>query len=129
MLNVTPQEARRIWVEALRSGKYQQTQGRLARELEDGSIGYCCLGVACEVLGAEKGLTQDGRIMWLATGFVPAIHYLPDGIKILLGLKDKGGYHEGGSLVLTNDGGASFAEIADIIEAAPAGLFVETPDA
>lgn len=34
------------WLEALRSGKYNQT----ARVLHDDE-GYCCLGVACEVLG------------------------------------------------------------------------------
>lgn len=36
----------RKWVEALRSGKFQQTNGAL-RDLD----GYCCLGVACEVSG------------------------------------------------------------------------------
>lgn len=33
-----------IWVEALRSGKYGQTQ----YTLQDNN-GYCCLGVACEL--------------------------------------------------------------------------------
>lgn len=129
MLNVTPQEARRIWVEALRSGKYQQTQGRLVKQLEDGSIGYCCLGVACEVLGAEKGLTRKGHIGFHFGDARVYTLYLPTDIHTLLGLKDNKGSHEWGSLTLTNDGGASFAEIADIIEAAPAGLFVETLDA
>lgn len=32
------------WVDALRSGKYEQTTG----VLQD-SKGYCCLGVACKV--------------------------------------------------------------------------------
>jgi hypothetical protein len=32
------------WVDALRSGRYEQTTGRLANQ-----EGYCCLGVACEV--------------------------------------------------------------------------------
>jgi hypothetical protein len=40
----------RKWVEALRSGKYQQTTGALCR---DGK--YCCLGVACEV-AIENGV-------------------------------------------------------------------------
>ena len=44
------QKARvRKWVDALRSGKYAQTKGRL-RELDtDGEPVYCCLGVACEL--------------------------------------------------------------------------------
>jgi len=33
------------WLDALRSGKYQQTPGRL----RDGN-GYCCLGVVCEAV-------------------------------------------------------------------------------
>jgi len=36
------------WVEALRSGKYEQGRGAL---LNDGK--YCCLGVLCEVVGLE----------------------------------------------------------------------------
>jgi hypothetical protein len=35
----------KTWMQALRSGKYDQVQGRL----QVGS-GFCCLGVACEVL-------------------------------------------------------------------------------
>jgi hypothetical protein len=38
------EEAKRLWVAALRSGKYDQTTGAL----RDG-VGYCCLGVLCEV--------------------------------------------------------------------------------
>jgi hypothetical protein len=37
------------WVEALRSGKYQQTRYLISRK--DGK--YCCLGVACELAIAE----------------------------------------------------------------------------
>ena len=33
------------WLEALRSGKYKQTQGRLRHPTE----GYCCLGLLAEV--------------------------------------------------------------------------------
>lgn len=38
------------WVEALRSGEYQQGEGHLF----DGNT-YCCLGVLCRVAGAEFG--------------------------------------------------------------------------
>lgn len=41
---MTP-ENKRIWVDALRSGKYQQTQDVLKNK-----NGFCCLGVLCEVL-------------------------------------------------------------------------------
>lgn len=36
------------WIDALRSGKYEQGRGAL---LNDGK--YCCLGVLCEVVGLE----------------------------------------------------------------------------
>lgn len=36
---------RKAWVEALRSGKYKQTKGKL--KSRNGA--YCCLGVLCEV--------------------------------------------------------------------------------
>ena len=37
------------WLEALYSGKYNQTTGKLQDD-----IGFCCLGVACEVLEFKK---------------------------------------------------------------------------
>lgn len=38
----------KLWVEALRSGKYQQVKGVLREPLANG-YGYCCLGVLCEI--------------------------------------------------------------------------------
>ncbi len=43
----TQQLARKLWAEALRSGKYKQGKGCLAYKEEDGEH-HCCLGVACE---------------------------------------------------------------------------------
>lgn len=40
----------RKWVDALRSGEYKQTTGRLR-----GDVGFCCLGVACDLYGKEHG--------------------------------------------------------------------------
>jgi hypothetical protein len=40
------------WVEALRSGRYQQGIGKL-RSIDDGQ--YCCLGVLCDILPPEAG--------------------------------------------------------------------------
>lgn len=37
------------WVAALRSGKYMQIGGRLS----DGAYGFCCLGVLCDIKGAD----------------------------------------------------------------------------
>lgn len=44
------------WVTALRSGQYEQTRGRLTGETHvDGRIGYCCLGVLCD-LAEQEGI-------------------------------------------------------------------------
>jgi hypothetical protein len=43
-----------LFTAALRSGRFQQGTGALARRI-DGTWQYCCLGVACEV-AAENGL-------------------------------------------------------------------------
>lgn len=45
----------RQWVEALRSGKYGQTEGKL---VSYDMKSFCCLGVACEIKGMEK-VIQD----------------------------------------------------------------------
>lgn len=46
------------WIRRLRSGEYQQTQGRL----KDESGGYCCLGVLCqqyhELTGSGRGFQE-----------------------------------------------------------------------
>jgi hypothetical protein len=49
----------RKWVKALRSGKYKQTSGTLKDD-----VGYCCLGVACDVFAKETG---KGK--WRTTDF------------------------------------------------------------
>jgi hypothetical protein len=51
-------EPQRAWIAALRSGKYAQTREVLCRLDEKGEpVGYCCLGVACEV-AREHGITS-----------------------------------------------------------------------
>jgi hypothetical protein len=43
-------EVKKLWVAALRSGKYTKGVGYLKAEQEDSlEIGYCCLGVLCEI--------------------------------------------------------------------------------
>lgn len=46
------------WLEALRSGKFKQAKGTLREEPPQGGIGYCCLGVACEISGATDALKR-----------------------------------------------------------------------
>lgn len=41
---------REVWLQSLESGDYKQTKYTLKEKKEDGSFGFCCLGVAREVL-------------------------------------------------------------------------------
>lgn len=43
-------ELKKKWVEALRSGKYQQGTNYLKQRGESGVIRHCCLGVLCEIM-------------------------------------------------------------------------------
>lgn len=42
------------WLRDLRSGEYKHGRNALAINLPDGSIGHCCLGVACETAKVER---------------------------------------------------------------------------
>lgn len=115
------------WVAALRSGEFKQGTECL-RSVDDN---YCCLGVACELFSKATGeleaeysnFSQEYRY-----GDKAAI--LPADVKDWLGLADEegsyGGTLEDHTLTGLNDIGKSFAEIADVIESEPPGLFVET---
>lgn len=117
----------RKWIEALRSGKYNQTQSRL-----HDNDGYCCLGVACDLYNKENPGILHVEEMKLIDGFKTRYNglstVLPDQVTVWLGLAQcDGDYKESGqrmSLVEKNDNGYTFAQIADIIESEPEGLFV-----
>jgi len=86
------------WVEALRSGKYQQTTNYLKSD-----NGYCCLGVLCDIQGADfDAIKEEFGSLSLA--------YNP---KQYLGKVDELISHD---LAQMNDNGKSFLEIADYIE-------------
>ena len=55
------------WVEALRSGKYEQTRGTLRRNkeqelagMEPTPVGFCCLGVLCDVINPDGWMNLSG---------------------------------------------------------------------
>jgi hypothetical protein len=107
---------RKLWVEALRSGKYEQTTGVLRNAGE----GRCCLGVACEVLSTQW--EKNGADYWTPLGF-KMDGYLPEPIGQRFGLDSQAM----AKFVRWNDNvRKSFEEIADIIEREPPGLFVES---
>jgi hypothetical protein len=99
------------WVSVLRSGEYQQTQGRLRTD-----NGFCCLGVLCDLYGKEHNVEWE-----------PGCdnHYEFQGNNASLslyvvewsGLEGSNPYVDGGkTLSLLNDSGKTFEEIADVIE-------------
>ena len=110
------------WVEALRSGRIVQARTVLGRT--DGS--RCCLGVASDIC-VEAGILPaptaclNGELQYAGgvSGFAP------ESVRVFLGLRMRTGGYSKSSLVSDNDDGATFAEIADLIESEPAGLFTE----
>jgi len=71
-------ELQRNWLDALRSGKYEQGQGFL----KDKHNRYCCLGVLCELAGLDSRLMEaakafqwkekDNNVFHFSTGFIPS---------------------------------------------------------
>lgn len=89
------------WLQALKSGDYNQGYGRLFTP----NLGFCCLGVACEELGLPYN-EEDGG--------------LPECTRKALGLLDRygtGRTHDQPSLGYLNDKlQKSLSEIADFID-------------
>ncbi len=99
-------ENRRRWVEALRSGEYEQGRFALRRANE-----FCCLGVACDVLGSGEWSGTRGLSSFDAELYTLSIH-----MRAKLGLTDL----QVQELALMNDyHHHSFEQIADHIEALP----------
>lgn len=126
------------WVQALRSGSYEQGRGRLASQ--DGK--FCCLGVLCEVavedgLAITKMLSAGNTIRYDRAADYPPLSVIAwldvDGL-----LDPVIPYFEGtGGNLLTldylNDHGFTFDQIADLIEwrwlSTPEVSHVEDPEA
>ena len=104
-VNASPTRAtlRANWIAALRSGKYKQCKGKL--KVGDS---YCCLGVACEVLGIVP-IQIDNE--WL---YESEVAELPTLAFEALGLRDDEVCQR---LIIMNDtDGKSFHQIADALE-------------
>ena len=99
------------WVDALRSGKYAQTTGRL-REGDS----FCCLGVACEISGLVE---WDGDYLApeYAKNRLDIDDLLPAVVSLHLGTSGNPRDDEGVYLYRRNDvEGWTFPQIADAIE-------------
>lgn len=100
----------KAWVDALRSGEFEQVEG----SLRDAEL-HCCLGVACEVYRREAG---NGE--WVGGAFHVAgekqRHHLPKAVQKWLGIKGNSPAAESRFLTDMNDEGIEFPAIADAIE-------------
>lgn len=121
-------EIKKLWTEALRSGKYHQGKGHLAQSDQADGLAHCCLGVLCEV-AIEAGIISPPK--WQGINYYYGIEgdhradFLPRVVSTWAGLGNNSPVYTDHavldgrtkSLVSHNDDdGFSFTEIADIIE-------------
>jgi len=108
-------EHRQQWVDALRSGRYEQAKGKL----RDGDK-FCCLGVACDISGLGEWDMQSLYITFIGEGHCIDNKRLPVAIQDWLGVESDSVFvntkNGVASLARLNDKGITFVEIADIIE-------------
>lgn len=122
-------EVKQKWIDALRSGKYEQGSEKL-RSVS----GYCCLGVLCDLYSQEHDVKWEFRgneetnpqlqDYWY---FGDQSEFLPESVmewaelnlyNPLLRVEDNDEMFEVNEEVSTlNDEGYSFSTIADLIEA------------
>lgn len=125
-------EVREKWVKALRSGDYPQTRSTLRDD-----IGFCCLGVLCDIAMKEGIIPKtelrryrytDGKtyVMYGNVGEMNS-SYLPYSVAQWAGLCNNNGAFGANntSLARLNDEGKTFKEISDVIESNPGGLFCD----
>jgi hypothetical protein len=67
-------EVKAKWVEALRSGDYRKGQFGLRQQRGNGTQGYCCLGVLCDLYHKETGKGE-----WIANDSGRDRFKTPDG--------------------------------------------------
>ena len=107
-------EVKTAWVQALRSGEYQQTSGGL-KATSGNRASYCCLGVLCDVSGLGDWSASNCYVI----GGNAALGILPEEVAKWAGFSSSDpatGENDWTRLSFVNDNGLSFADIADLIE-------------
>lgn len=100
------------WIEALRSGKYEQAQGALQC---DG--GFCCLGVLSDLYAKEHSIEWTDSVTHPNNKrLLEESALLPNKVKEWAGLNLWNPIVNREKLSSLNDEGMSFKEIADLIE-------------
>ena len=96
----------KLWIEALRSGKFNQSIDTL-QDLN----GYCCLGVACKVVIPQEDLITDNEIL---IGQFPKSQQAPVWLRLI---NDNFYEKVGKELTSLNDNyNFTFLQIAELIE-------------
>lgn len=111
------EEVIKLWTAALRSGEYRQTRERLRND----AGGFCCLGVLCD-LNAKSGGDQWAQGWGVTKQYMDEELNLPQQLAEFIvkpDLLNEETSHDRivGEFAIKNDSGASFAHLADIIEA------------
>lgn len=123
-------EIKEQWLKALRGGEYQQAQSFLKTyRPSKGTIGYCCLGVLCDLhrqAMSAKASADEPTPDWSEDlEYLGEQAALPPEVAEWAGLdsEDPGvritwpnGEKDFKPLSYVNDAGTTFAEIADLIE-------------
>ena len=124
-------EVKQKWIDALRSGKYEQGSEKLRSQQ-----GYCCLGVLCDLYSKEQNVDWDFRgdndyfqptDYWY---FEDQSEFLPDSVKEWAGLPvgnpsvrvdvteedDENDWFYKDEIANLNDSGYTFNELSNVIE-------------
>lgn len=123
-------EIKQRWLEALRSGDYQQGRCFLRYDFEDGKSEYCCLGVLCDIYSKEnegsweesssrRQVERDGKsaaIQDFKVSDGQVDQYLPDEVVKWAGLDSRDPDVGDAYVSQMNDTGIPFENIADKIE-------------
>lgn len=107
------QSVMKKWVEALRSGKYEQT-----REVLKGDDGYCCLGVLCDISKKGEWTTKCGQNDYDCGSLDKDDVNLPVTVQKWAEMKNNTGKADihTSLTVMNDDDRMNFKEIADFIE-------------
>ncbi len=106
---------KKLWIAALRSGKYEQCKGALHRV----NGGYCCLGVLTQLYIKENKLKwKKGTRKRTKLAFDNEQEFVPKTVQTWANINVNGsyGYYGDKDLAEDNDNGLSFEDIANIIE-------------
>ena len=112
------EKVKKVWLKALRSGKYEQAQQNLGWCDEKAQYekviarpdSFCCLGVLCHLSGKAEWVQQTGTH---GAWYDGELDYLPSSV---ISWSQLMSMSQTQTLIIMNDSGSSFLEIADYIE-------------